>query len=1341
MSQEKSSQSASASGSMASIHRIDRAQQASGTHPRASKSNSNLRFEDPGASGSSWKPLQQFDEYVLIRLLGQGSMGRVYLARDTVLDRPVAVKFIGNVAPDADDRERFLVEARAVARLQHPNVVTIYRVGELEGHPYIITEYIAGKSLSELGLPVPWRKVLELGVGLARGLAAAHRHGVLHRDIKLANVVLSETGEVKLLDFSLAKLLDPTSTERASKPPPAAADAVRAATSAVERHNERARLSESEEVVRSWMPPSGTHPVSMSDSTLPSVSGHSLAGMSLTQAGTLLGTPHYMAPELWRTESATRRSDVYALGALMYILATGRPPTEAESTIELATRVQEHEPRPLLERAPRCDPRMAAIIDRCVRRDPFERYASGEDLLAALEALQPMGRELAIPEGNPYRGLQAFESKHRALFFGRAQEIRAVLARLRADALVVVAGDSGVGKSSLCRAGVVPQVEEGNVDPGRQWASATMTPGRYPRQTLVTTLATLFDMSEETMSALIDSGPDEFVRGLRKQLGDARGRLLMIDQFEELATLGATDEVAVVAPLLARIASGLPGLRVLATVRGDFLTRVAQLPGIGDELARAIYFLRPLSREGAREAIVGPARVKGVNFESEALIQELVDAGSQGSLPLLQFALAELWEIRDQNANIISAVDIKKIGGVTGALARHADAAMAELIPEQRIQARRVLMRLVTVDDTRAVRTEEELTAGSGAAAAALKALVKARLVVVREVNDQAVYEIAHEALLGGWTTLSAWLEEERESRSIHHRLELAVTDWGRLGKGRDGLLLGAPLQEVLSLDQATLRPREREFIEASKAVAARTKLLKRIGVATIPFVALLTYGGMWLKGQSDLGVKVDSHVAAAEAESAGVDELRAEAEALRAAALAAFDSGQPAKGEAEWLRYIGKIPDVEGGMARAAQQLETALSLASWRDDVRARLLDALLRRAFLVEETGRGPLAVQDQLDRIRLYDTTGETLKRWDAPAQLHVNSEPPGARVVLERYVNDSGQRRIARADELGITPLAPQTLDRGSYRLRFDLPGRTPVLYPILLRRGEATTIEVALPPTTTVPDGFIYIPAGKVLYGTDGQEEIRLSFNAEPLHPISVDSFLIGRHEVTYNEYLTYLEALPAERRQALLTAAVTESADTPHLKELSPGVWELELRQGHRAYTARSGEMLTYEGRKHRASVEWEKLPITGITPIEAQEYIAWLDRSGRVPGARMCNEHEWEYAARGADDRNFASGDRIDSSSANISTTYGKVASAYGPDPVGSYPQSESPFGLSDTAGNVYELTISPHSRELMVARGGAFYFDVFASNIANRFEIPANLRHSTVGLRVCATWPPVR
>ena len=1348
-------------GAVASLH--NRSGSKGNVLPTSQQSRSTRKpgssLHDDGFDDPDWNPPQEFDEYRLIRLLGKGSMGRVYLAHDKVLDRPVAVKFVGNHAPDAEDRERFIVEARAVARLQHPNVVSIYRVGELEGRPYLITEYVRGKSLSDIPVPVPARKVLELAIGLARGLAAAHRHGVLHRDIKLANAVLSETGDVKLLDFSLAKLVDPQASD-AAQPQPALPEAIDAATSAVQRHvaEEVRRIDRFAETMKLRAEDIPDHvtpkPLSSSDrmqaaaissagmsAAALSAAGMSLRSSSLTQAGTLLGTPHYMAPELWRAESATRRSDVYALGVLMYILATGRPATEANSPVELATRVQEHEPRPLLERAPRFDVRLANVIDRCVRRDPFERYASADDLLAALEALQSHGRELAIPEGNPYRGLQAFESKHRALFFGRAVEIRGVLERLRSDALVVVAGDSGVGKSSLVKAGVVPLVEEGNLDQSRQWASAGMTPGRYPLQTLLSTLAGLFDMTEETMGSLVNAGAEEFVRALRKQLGDARGRLLVIDQFEELATIGGAEEVATVGPLLARLASGLPGLRVIATVRGDFLTRVAQVPGIGDDLARAIYILRPLSPEGAREAIVGPARVKNVSFESEALVDELVQAGSKGSLPLLQFALAELWEIRDQAANIISVADLRKIGGVSGALARHGDAALAELIPEQRTAARRVLMRLVTVDDTRAVRTEEELVAGSSAAEAALKALVRSRLVVAREVGDQAVFEIAHEALLGGWATLGQWLEEEREGRAVRYRLEMAVADWERLGRSRDSLWSGKPLQEALALDAATLRPKEREFIEACRAAVTRLKHVRRGLILLVPAVVVATYVGVLIKGRVDLQRKVDGHVATADEERATAERRLAEADALRTEAFAAFDRGDTDRGEQVWGRYVAALPDVERAQARASQQLETALSLDAGRDDVRERLADALQQRAALAERSGLGEVVVQDLLERLKLYDADGSHMAAWSAPAELTVRSEPAGARVVLERYVDVGGRLRIAEARELGSTPLAPILLANGSYRLRFELLGRAPVVFPVMLRRGASVGVEVPLVPATVVPDDFVYVPGGKFLYGSADPEPVRNSLSAEPEREVTVGSFLIARHEVTYADFLTFLDALPEAERATVLAGPTGQGWGTAMLQTLPGGVWQLELNQGNRTYKARRGELLTYEGRSTRPSVDWIRLPISGMSSKEAAAYLAWLDRSGRVPGARFCSEHEWEYAARGADARRFAHGNLLAPEEANVVQTYGRKPTAIGPDPVESYPQSESPFGLFDTAGNVWEMVVSPHQHDVFVARGGSYFHEVWNAAATNRQQIAAEFRDTSVGLRACASLPPAQ
>ena len=147
---------------------------------------------------------QDLDGYLLERRLGQGAMGEVFLARDLLLERPVAIKFIAAGQADEMARRRFLVEARAIARLQHPNVVTIYRVGEQGGRPYLVSEFIPGTALDQLATPVDQGRLMEIGLGLSRGLAMAHRAGVVHRDIKPANAILSHEGVVKLLDFGIA---------------------------------------------------------------------------------------------------------------------------------------------------------------------------------------------------------------------------------------------------------------------------------------------------------------------------------------------------------------------------------------------------------------------------------------------------------------------------------------------------------------------------------------------------------------------------------------------------------------------------------------------------------------------------------------------------------------------------------------------------------------------------------------------------------------------------------------------------------------------------------------------------------------------------------------------------------------------------------------------------------------------------------------------------------------------------------------------------------------------------------------------------------------------------------
>ncbi|HLL23821.1 MAG TPA: serine/threonine-protein kinase, partial [Kofleriaceae bacterium] len=568
----------------------------------------------------TWTPPTEFEEYRIIRPLGAGTMGQVFLAHDQLLDRAVAIKFINGVDVDASARERFYVEARAVARLSHPNVVAIHRVGEVRRRPFLVSEYVRGDSLANVAKPMPWERALKIGIGLARGLGSAHRRGVLHRDIKPANVVIGTDDEAKLLDFGLAKLADtsietvvaPVRCERGDRP----VDATASIPGRIAHGTKR----------------------------LPSLGGDGM----LTEAGAIVGTPLYLAPELWTGASASYQTDVYALGVVMYELLAGRAPHAGLAFAELERAARDDEAGSIAALAPTIPTRLADLVDACLSRDPAKRPASGDALCERLEAVVPP--TATVVDGSPYRGLSTFELEHRSVFFGRAEETRAVVERLRTETLVIVAGDSGAGKSSLCRAAVVPAVTEKSLA-GRRWDAVMMTPGPRPRAALETALS--------------------------RRSGNA-GLLLFVDQLEELLTVSDRAEATWVAEQLADLVIAGSDIRVLASARTDFLGRLAELPGLGELVGRALYLLGPLGERGLREAIVGPARALGYEFGTATMIDELVTSGRR-HLPLLQFTLAELWDARDDKARRVPADALERIGGVAGALARRADQVMAAL--------------------------------------------------------------------------------------------------------------------------------------------------------------------------------------------------------------------------------------------------------------------------------------------------------------------------------------------------------------------------------------------------------------------------------------------------------------------------------------------------------------------------------------------------------------------------------------------------------------------------------------------------------------------------------------
>lgn len=259
------------------------------------------------------------DRFKIVRLAGHGGMGEVYEAHDTRLDRRVALKFLPvEFAFDRKALERFEGEARAIAALNHPHICTVHDTGSHEQWPFIVMEFVEGETLEhrlKKG-PLPLDQALKHAIEIAGALDQAHRHGVIHRDLKPANIMLTKTG-AKVLDFGLAKV--------------------------------RAREA---------------------------AAGVSGATHTLTQEGAIAGTLQYMAPEQLEGKPVDTRTDIFAFGAVVYEMVTGRKAFEGESQAELIAAIMQCEPRPL----PSVPATIARIANKCLAKEPDRRWQTASDL-------------------------------------------------------------------------------------------------------------------------------------------------------------------------------------------------------------------------------------------------------------------------------------------------------------------------------------------------------------------------------------------------------------------------------------------------------------------------------------------------------------------------------------------------------------------------------------------------------------------------------------------------------------------------------------------------------------------------------------------------------------------------------------------------------------------------------------------------------------------------------------------------------------------------------------------------------------------------------------------------
>ncbi len=462
----------------------------------------------------------------------------------------------------------------------------------------------------------------------------------------------------------------------------------------------------------------------------------------------------------------------------------------------------------------------------------------------------------------PYPGLTSFKEDEAEFFFGREAEIRQLWRKITTRKLLAVIGPSGVGKSSLLRAGVIPASPEG-------WGTLILQPGGSVFKSLGRALVPVFREDEQAMAELleIDSG----VRSVA-MVGRWRERhdraLLVVDQFEELFTLNPPYIQARFADVLGRLARDAD-VHVLLAMRDDFLVRCHALLPLRPILEDLTVLDRP-NRASLRRALEQPAARLGYAFENDELLDELVDevAEDRAALPIVAFTAARLWELRDRGRRMLTRRALVDIGGVGGSLGRHAEATIDRVGSENIPIVRELFRNLVTAEGTRAVRGWDEVLSIFSeslreSAGVVLRQLIDARLVTSyeeREADDTPTrrVEVVHESLLSSWPRLVGWRTQDADSARLRDELRRAARTWHEHGRPEDLLWSGSLFREFTVWRErypGGLSESEQAFAEATTRYARKRRRRRgTLVTATIVvlFALLAVIGSLWQRSRAE---------------------------------------------------------------------------------------------------------------------------------------------------------------------------------------------------------------------------------------------------------------------------------------------------------------------------------------------------------------------------------------------------------------------------------------------------------------------------------------------------------